>query len=49
MRGVAPLGRPPEEPPRNGNHILQKPFQAAELLAAIDAVLGNVQPAPVQR
>jgi two-component system NtrC family sensor kinase len=49
MRGVAPLGRPPDELPRNGNHILQKPFQAAELLAAIDAVLGNVQPAPVQR
>jgi len=49
MRGVAPLGRPPDEMPRNGNHILQKPFQAAELLAAIDAVLGNVQPTPVQR
>ena len=49
MRGVAPLGRPPDELPRNGNHILQKPFQAAELLAAIDAVLGNVQPTTVQR
>jgi DNA-binding NtrC family response regulator len=49
MRGVVPLGRPPDELPRNGNHILQKPFQTAELLAAIDAVLGNVQPTSVQR
>ena len=49
MRGVAPLGRPPDELPRNGTQILQKPFKAAELLAAVDGVLGNVQPAPVQR
>jgi two-component system, NtrC family, sensor kinase len=49
MRGVAPLGHPPDELVRTGNQILQKPFQAAELLAAIDAVLGNVQPTPVQR
>jgi len=49
MRGVAPLGRPPEEMPRNGNYILQKPFKAAELLAAVDEVLGSVQPAPIQR
>ena len=45
MRGVAPLGRPPEEMPRNGNYILQKPFKAAELLAAVDEVLGSIQPA----
>jgi two-component system NtrC family sensor kinase len=49
MRGVAPLGRIPDEMPRNGNYILQKPFKTAELLAAVDGVLGSVQPAPVQR
>ena len=49
MRGVAPLGRPQEEAPHNGNYILQKPFKAAELLAAVDGVLGSVQPAPIQR
>jgi PAS domain S-box-containing protein len=49
MRGVAPLGRPPEEVPRRGNHILQKPFEAGDLLAAVDAVLGSIQTAPVQR
>jgi two-component system, NtrC family, sensor kinase len=47
MRGVAPLGRPPEETPRNGNRILQKPFKAAELLAAVDGALGSIQTAPV--
>jgi len=49
MRGVAPLGRAPEEMPRNGNYVLQKPFKAAELLAAVDEVLGSIQPAPLQR
>ena len=49
MRGVASLGRPPEEMPLNGNYILQKPFKAAELLAAVEEVLGSVQPAPIQR
>jgi hypothetical protein len=49
MRGVAPLGRPPEQATRNGNYILQKPFKAVELLAAVDGVLGSVQPASVQR
>src|SRR5580658_7701813 len=47
MRGVAPLGRPPDETPRSGNFILQKPFKAAELLAAVDDALGSIQPAPV--
>jgi CheY-like chemotaxis protein len=48
MRGVAPLGRPPEGAPPHVNHILQKPFKAAELLAAVDEVLGSIQAAPVQ-
>jgi DNA-binding response OmpR family regulator len=47
MRGVAPLGRPPDESLRNGNHILQKPFKAAELLAAVDGALGSIQTLPV--
>ena len=33
MRGVAPLGRPPDETPQNGNYIIQKPFKAAELVS----------------
>jgi DNA-binding NtrC family response regulator len=49
MRGVASLGRPPEEMPRNGDYMLQKPFKAAELLAAVDEVLGSIQPVPIQR
>lgn len=49
MRGVAPLGRAPQEGPRNGSHVLQKPFKAAELLAAVAEALGSVQTAPVQR
>jgi DNA-binding response OmpR family regulator len=49
MRGVAPLGPPPEQATLNGNDdILQKPFKAVELLAAVDGMLGNVQPAPIQ-
>ena len=49
MRGVAPLGRPSEEVPQRGDHVLQKPFEAGDLLAAVDAVLGSIQAAPVQR
>ena len=49
MRGVAPLGRAAQEGPRNGSSVLQKPFKAAELLAAVDEALGSVQTAPVQR
>jgi two-component system, NtrC family, sensor kinase len=48
MRGVASLGHPMQEAPSNGDCILQKPFKAAELLAAVDGVLGSVQTAPVQ-
>jgi two-component system NtrC family sensor kinase len=47
MRGVAPLGRPPDVTPQNGNYILQKPFKAAELLAAVDGVLGSIETVPV--
>ncbi len=49
MRGVAPLEQPSEEAPFKGNHILQKPFKTAELLGAVDTLLGSVQTAPVQR
>jgi len=48
MRAVTPLGRLPDEAPRNGNYVLQKPFKAAELLAAVDGALGSVQAAPIQ-
>ncbi|HEY2546884.1 MAG TPA: PAS domain S-box protein, partial [Candidatus Acidoferrum sp.] len=49
MRGVAALGSAPDQRSRNGSHMLQKPFQAAELLAAVDEVLGSMQPTPVRR
>jgi two-component system NtrC family sensor kinase len=48
MRGAAPLGCPPEQTTLSGNDILQKPFKSVELLAAVDGMLGSVQPAPVQ-
>ena len=35
------------EPLANGNHMLQKPLKAAELLAVVDAILGSVETAPV--
>jgi PAS domain S-box-containing protein len=49
MRAVAPLGRMTDEAPQNGNHILQKPFKSADLLAAVDGALASVQVSPVQR
>ena len=48
MRGAAPLSNSPHEAPQQGNQILQKPFKAADLLAAVDAALAGVQTAPVQ-
>ena len=48
-RGVAPLGQATGDGAWNGSHILQKPFQAAELLAAVDEALGSMQIAPVRR
>jgi PAS domain S-box-containing protein len=32
----------------NGSFVLQKPFKAADLLNAVEIVLGRVQPAPIQ-
>lgn len=48
MRAVTPLGRASDEASRNGNHVLQKPFKSAELLAAVDRALGSVQISPVE-
>ncbi|HXJ05577.1 MAG TPA: PAS domain S-box protein [Candidatus Acidoferrum sp.] len=48
MRGAAPLGKSPDEAPLLGNQVLQKPFKAAELLAAVDAALAGFQAAPVR-
>jgi two-component system NtrC family sensor kinase len=48
MRGAAPLGKLSDEAPHQGNQVLQKPFKAAELLAAVDGALTGVQTAPVQ-
>jgi two-component system NtrC family sensor kinase len=33
----------------NGSQVLQKPFKSADLLAAVESVLSQVQPAPIQR
>lgn len=48
MRGAAPLGSPQDEATHNGYQILQKPFEAGELLAAVDEALTRIQTAPVQ-
>ena len=48
MRGAAPLGSPQDEATHNGYKILQKPFEAGELLAAVDETLTRIQTAPVQ-
>jgi two-component system NtrC family sensor kinase len=48
MRGAAPLGSPQDEATHNGYQILQKPFEAAELLTAVDETLTRIQTAPVQ-
>ncbi|HYL64970.1 MAG TPA: ATP-binding protein [Candidatus Methylomirabilis sp.] len=49
MRGISTQGgAETEEPPTNGNHTLQKPFEGAELLAAVNAALGSAQATPVQ-
>jgi len=47
-RRATPLGQALEETPRNGNHILQKPFKAAELIAAVDSALAGVHTTPVE-
>jgi DNA-binding NtrC family response regulator len=48
MRGVSGVGLQAGQTPSNGDYILQKPFKAAELLSAVDRVLGGVQVAPIQ-
>ena len=49
MRAATPLNRPQGEASTNGNSILQKPFKAAELLAAVNSALGSIQVSPVER
>jgi DNA-binding NtrC family response regulator len=44
---AAPMGSSPDEVPQNGEYTLQKPFKAAELLAAVDAALASAQSAPL--
>jgi two-component system NtrC family sensor kinase len=48
VRAATPKEHAPDHPSLNGNLILQKPFKAEELLAAVDAVLG-VHTASVER
>jgi two-component system, NtrC family, sensor kinase len=37
------------DPSGNGSQVLQKPFNSADLLSAVEAVLSNVQPASIER
>jgi hypothetical protein len=48
MRASAPTG-PGGEELRGEFQILQKPFKAGDLLTAVDAALGDVHVAPVER
>jgi PAS domain S-box-containing protein len=50
MCAIAPSRAAAEQLARNGSQILQKPFKAADLLAAVDELLlGRVHAAPVER
>jgi PAS domain S-box-containing protein len=50
MCTVAPNGSAAEKSSANGRQILQKPFKASELLAAVDELLlSNVAAAPIER
>jgi len=50
MCTVAPNGSSAEKSSTNGRQILQKPFKASELLAAVDELLlSNVAAAPIER
>jgi hypothetical protein len=50
MCAVAPSEDAGESMARNGRHILQKPFKANDLLAAVDELLLNsAQTAAIQR
>ena len=48
MRASAPTGTPNEETP-GGFPVLQKPFKAEDLLAAVEGALGDIHPAPIER
>jgi PAS domain S-box-containing protein len=48
MRAAAPSGLKNEEA-RNAFPILQKPFEGADLLAVVEAALGDLQAAPIER
>jgi PAS domain S-box-containing protein len=48
MRGVAPSGAPSEEM-RNALQVLQKPFKAGDLLAAVEATLNEVNAVRIER
>lgn len=47
-RLATPLAPSEKQPQDNGDFVLQKPFKAAELIAAVDGALANVQTTPVQ-
>jgi DNA-binding NtrC family response regulator len=50
MCAVASPRNAEEQGVRGGRHVLQKPFKANELLAAVDEILlSNVVPAPIER
>jgi CheY-like chemotaxis protein len=48
MRATAPA-TPPSEEMRGALQVLQKPFKAGDLLAAVEAALSDVHTAPVER
>jgi FixJ family two-component response regulator len=48
MRATAPA-TPATEEMRGALQVLQKPFKAGDLLAAVEAALSDVHTAPVER
>jgi PAS domain S-box-containing protein len=48
MRATAPSA-PPSEETRSALQVLQKPFKAGDLLAAVEAALSRVDPVPIER
>ena len=48
MRATAPA-TPPSEEMRGALQVLQKPFKAGDLLAAVEAALNDVHPVPIER
>ena len=47
-RLATPLAQTNAQPQNNGDFVLQKPFKAAELIAAVDGALASVQTTPVE-